>query len=279
VSTTTTSRSTHCHICLDPNIPLDVLFGHECSRDLRTGHRPLQPNARRSTDTSGRSGQGGNGPAATEAQVRYLVKLGMAEADAQRLGKKAASDEIDKRLAAAKPAEADTRRPNRYAGRCVRCGAEVAAEAGYLAKDASGRWAADHKGACPERTVPAAPAPTAEPAPELPGADVVPAGSYALDGTDDAKNATVFYEVDRPTKGRWAGHVFVSLVVGGQANRNMRRDQVPGILARIVAAGPQQAMARFGHELGQCGVCHRHLTDDDSRARGIGPVCAAALGW
>lgn len=278
------TTTTGCPLCHDPD--LSVVFSHSCADDTRQDRRhrdvalPASPNARRSTDTSSRStGHGGNGPAATDAQVRYLVRLGMDAAAARRLGKRAASDEIAERQArqAAAPAPTPDRRPNRYAGPCVRCGADVPAEAGWLVKDSAGRWAADHRGDCPTRPAPAAPQPVVQP--QLPGADVVPAGSYAIDGTGSAANDVVFYEVDRPTEGRWAGRVFVALVVGGRESRNVRHDQVAGILARIVAAGPQAAMARYGHEIGCCGVCHRHLTDDESRARGIGPVCAANLGW
>jgi hypothetical protein len=34
-----------------------------------------------------------------------------------------------------------------------------------------------------------------------------------------------------------------------------------------------EAAARYGRELGQCGLCGRDLTDEASRAAGIGPVC------
>jgi hypothetical protein len=31
---------------------------------------------------------------------------------------------------------------------------------------------------------------------------------------------------------------------------------------------------RYGMLIGKCGVCGRTLTDEESRANGIGPVCA-----
>jgi uncharacterized protein DUF6011 len=34
-------------------------------------------------------------------------------------------------------------------------------------------------------------------------------------------------------------------------------------------------MVRYGQELGECGHCGRTLTDEASRAAGIGPVCAS----
>lgn len=39
------------------------------------------------------------------------------------------------------------------------------------------------------------------------------------------------------------------------------------------------ASNRNGRELGHCGVCGRTLTDEESRARGIGPICAENNGW
>jgi len=158
-------------------------------------------------------------------------------------------------------------RPNRYAGQCVRCGQHVPAEAGALART-EGKWTVAHlPGQCPapRPQAPAAKAATA------PAATTVAAGHYAIAST--GHNDLAFYRVDRPTEGKWAGYVFVKLVVGGQADRNVPRDHTAGILARIDAdadAGP-----RYGREIGRCCACNRHLTDEASRAAGIGPDCAA----
>ena len=43
-------------------------------------------------------------------------------------------------------------------------------------------------------------------------------------------------------------------------------------------AADADALARFGQELGICGNCGRDLTDEESRALGIGPVCRQNLG-
>jgi len=97
-------------------------------------------------------------------------------------------------------------------------------------------------------------------------APAVAAGRYALiqDGV------TKFYRVDRPTEGKWAGYVFVKVQAGDDfwPIKGAGKD---AILAAI-AADPD-ALARYGRELGICGVCGRTLTDEESRARGIGPVC------
>lgn len=57
----------------------------------------------------------------------------------------------------------------------------------------------------------------------------------------------------------------------------MPRVAAEQILGQI-AADVESALALYGHEIGRCGVCHRTLTDEESRARGIGPKCAAKIG-
>lgn len=112
----------------------------------------------------------------------------------------------------------------------------------------------------------------------VPDADTVPAGRYAIDTADGATNALAFYRVDRPTEGRWAGRVFVKLITGGDEQR-LSWATTQAVLVKIAEAGAAQASARYGHEIGACGVCGRQLTNDESRAAGIGPVCRANMGW
>lgn len=164
------------------------------------------------------------------------------------------------------PAPTSNCKPNRYAGNCHRCGGHVAAEAGFLCR-IDNKWAVEHNGSCPETPAPAL----------VPAIADVPAGRYAIESSGD--NDLVFYRVDRPTEGPYAGRVFVKMVVGGHEDRNVAWRNIPGILARIADAGVMEATIRYGHELGKCGHCGRHLTDEASRAAGIGPVCAAKLGW
>lgn len=102
----------------------------------------------------------------------------------------------------------------------------------------------------------------------------VPVGSYAIDGSADATNEIMFVEV---WVGR-TGEVRVSQQVS-DSRVTMPRNATAGILDRIMDAGVEASMARYGHEMGECGACHRKLTNDESRARGIGPVCAAKRGW
>ena len=103
------------------------------------------------------------------------------------------------------------------------------------------------------------------------GADV-PAGRYAL----DIGGHVHFYRVDRPTEGKWAGWTFVKRQSGDNEDR-IRGGEAQEILS-LIAHDPGAAMLRYGVELGICGHCGRSLTDAESRARGIGPVCAVNLG-
>lgn len=109
-------------------------------------------------------------------------------------------------------------------------------------------------------------------------ADEVPAGRYAVATEDGAVNTLAFYKVDRPTEGRWAGFVFVKLIVSDGEQR-MSKAAGNAILAKIAAVGAEAASAAYGHEIGECGVCGRTLTNDASRERGIGPICVEKMGW
>jgi Family of unknown function (DUF6011) len=100
----------------------------------------------------------------------------------------------------------------------------------------------------------------------------VPEGRYAV---INEAGVTEFFKVDAPTEGKWAGYVFVKQ----QASDDLypvKGARKSDVLARI-AADPD-ALARYGQELGCCGRCGRTLTDEVSRATGIGPECAKILG-
>jgi hypothetical protein len=99
----------------------------------------------------------------------------------------------------------------------------------------------------------------------------VPAGSYAVD-TDEGHLA--FYKVWRPQDGAKRYAVYVL------ASDDEHRLLKPTALAvlRKIAEDPYAALTRYGREIGECGECHRTLTNEASRAAGIGPVCAAKRG-
>lgn len=46
-----------------------------------------------------------------------------------------------------------------------------------------------------------------------------------------------------------------------------------------IKANPRDAAALYGQLLEHCGRCGRELTDEDSRARGLGPDCARKTDW
>jgi hypothetical protein len=109
-------------------------------------------------------------------------------------------------------------------------------------------------------------------APRSPMPDV-PAGRYAV---DTEAGHLAFYRVDRPTEGRWAGYTFVNVQASDELHP-VRGGAAKAVLAKI-AVDPTAAMLRYGQEIGKCGHCGRTLTDETSRERGIGPVCAGHLG-
>jgi Family of unknown function (DUF6011) len=128
-----------------------------------------------------------------------------------------------------------------------------------------------------------APAPEApEEAPEAPrsGDDAwkrpncVPDGQYALKGEDGVVR---FYSVNTPEEGKWAGTCWV------RQHASDERFQVKGkarhLVLDAIEADPRSAAILFGHETNHCGRCGRELTDEASRAAGVGPVCARKAGW
>jgi Family of unknown function (DUF6011) len=99
-------------------------------------------------------------------------------------------------------------------------------------------------------------------------------GRYAI----DIDGVTKFYRVDKPTQGKWAGYTFVKVQASDETHPIRNRAQRIRILS-IIAADPQGALQRYGREIGSCGHCGRTLTDQESRERGIGPICWGKLGW
>ena len=69
-------------------------------------------------------------------------------------------------------------------------------------------------------------------------------------------------------------------VIGGHNDQRLSLAQAEAaMLALVLTDDIPAAMATYGREIGRCGYCHRHLTDEESRAVGLGPVCAAKYGW
>lgn len=103
---------------------------------------------------------------------------------------------------------------------------------------------------------------------------VVEAGRYAVEIDGELR----FYQVDKPTEGRWVGYTFLKVQASDTLYPIRARATREAILCEI-AKDPKAAMLLYGQKIGRCGHCGRTLTNEDSRARGIGPVCAENLSW
>jgi hypothetical protein len=96
----------------------------------------------------------------------------------------------------------------------------------------------------------------------------VPTGRYAV-ATDAGHYA--FYRV---WKGNRATLVFLQV---SDDEQRLNRSAAAAILAKITAVGVLEASKTYGREIGVCGVCNRTLTNPESIANGIGPICAGRL--
>lgn len=97
---------------------------------------------------------------------------------------------------------------------------------------------------------------------------------YAVDHDGVVK----FYRVDKPTEGKWAGRTFLK-VQASEEYYPIKDATYRTEIFELIAKDPQAAMERYGREIGRCGHCHRTLTNAESIARGIGPICAGRMGW
>jgi hypothetical protein len=90
---------------------------------------------------------------------------------------------------------------------------------------------------------------------------------------ENSKNAGAIY-----IKSKGDG-VYLGKVMGGRlfTSRDCTTEAAERITA--VASDPKQAAVAYGMKFGACSVCGRQLTDSDSVARGIGPICAENYGF
>lgn len=89
-------------------------------------------------------------------------------------------------------------------------------------------------------------------------------GRYAV----EHGGAMKFFKV-RTTAG---GHVFLDVQASDEFH-HLRSLSMKREILGLIAADPKAAMIRYGRELGVCGMCGRTLTDEESRAAGLGPIC------
>lgn len=112
----------------------------------------------------------------------------------------------------------------------------------------------------------------------------MPEGRYALyseAGPGYKTGSWKFYEVTRPTEGRWAGYTFIKLLIGapGRYRKEQMSPAARNAALDEIEKDPKQAMVDYGLQSGVCGRCSSPLTDPDSLARGLGPICAGKTGW
>lgn len=102
-------------------------------------------------------------------------------------------------------------------------------------------------------------------------------GPYAIRNREGGQNDISFYEVEKPTSGKWAGYTFVKRCASDE-HIKLSVEETVRVLTAIVA-DPMGASLLFGQAMGECPECGRSLTNQASRERGIGPVCARKRGW
>jgi hypothetical protein len=106
----------------------------------------------------------------------------------------------------------------------------------------------------------------------------VPAGSYALLNTVEGR--WHFFEVNQPaefladgrTRTKWRLWTFLREIRSTDSSTAVR-DPMRSLILLHIAENPYGAMTDYGKQVGECGKCHRTLTDPASIAKGIGPVC------
>ncbi len=98
-------------------------------------------------------------------------------------------------------------------------------------------------------------------------------GYYAL---TDSEGTVRFFKVSRPSRGKYAGRTFIKIQASDDFH-DMPWHTGAAYLDQI-AKDPETAGILYGQEIQKCFMCHRTLTDADSRARGFGPDCAKKVG-
>ena len=108
----------------------------------------------------------------------------------------------------------------------------------------------------------------------------IPAGYYAITGK---RGEIRLYRVSVGTSGHWKGFRFIVRLIadGGHTYLETKiadRDHRDALLTYI-GNHAAECSAAYGHLTTRCGLCNRVLSDTESIARGIGPICAGKVGW
>lgn len=101
----------------------------------------------------------------------------------------------------------------------------------------------------------------------------VPDSKYAMNRPHDG--VLEFFEV-RTGKGKWAGFQFLDRLIGSPGD--WRKAAIKGLEKRTIleqiSEDPKAAAVRYSREFTVCAVCSSPLSDPESVASGLGPICA-----
>jgi hypothetical protein len=73
--------------------------------------------------------------------------------------------------------------------------------------------------------------------------------------------------------------VYLGKVTGGKLFTSRDASSESASQISEVLADPRSSAIAYGKTFGKCSVCNRDLSDPESVALGIGPVCAKRFGW
>jgi hypothetical protein len=75
------------------------------------------------------------------------------------------------------------------------------------------------------------------------------------------------------------GETYLGKIVDGRFNRSRECTDSQQTLVATVATNPSNAAKAYGLRYAICGCCGRALTNQESRERGVGPICAEKWGF
>lgn len=106
-----------------------------------------------------------------------------------------------------------------------------------------------------------------------PMALTLPDSKYAL---LDGQGGITFYEVRTGKKGKWTGFQFLDRLVGhpGDWMRYPVKGAAKAQVLDAISVDPKAAAICFSKHFTVCAVCGSPLSDPESMAAGLGPVCA-----
>lgn len=76
-----------------------------------------------------------------------------------------------------------------------------------------------------------------------------------------------------------AGETYLGKIAGGKLFKSRECDDQTAGNILAAAADPEAAAVAYGRRFGQCAICARELSNQESIDRGIGPICAGKFGW